>query len=109
LKLSQDKVIATRIGLDSRFNGARQFVIDFQGPDLDAIPQDNPPTAISSCSANAVIMDNYVVWNPFAGAWRVFLSLQPKAGNHEPVDIRCTLHRGNEIASETWTYLWSPP
>ena len=47
LKLSVDKVVATRIGLDGRFTGARQFVIDFEGPDLDAIPEDKPPTAIA--------------------------------------------------------------
>jgi glucans biosynthesis protein len=109
LKLSANKVVATRIGLDSRFTGARQFVIDFEGPDLGLTPQDKPPGAIASCSANGAIVDNYVVWNAFAGAWRVYLSMQPKAGNHDPVDLRCTLRRGNQIASETWTYLWSPP
>ena len=109
LKLSPNKVVATRIGLDSRFAGARQFVIDFEGPDLSAIPEDKPPASIASCSPNGAILDNYVVWNGFAGTWRVYLSMQPKAGNHDPVDLRCTLRRGNQIASETWTYLWSPP
>ena len=27
-----------------------------------------PPDAIASCSANGAIVDNYVVWNEFAGA-----------------------------------------
>ncbi|HWY31014.1 MAG TPA: glucan biosynthesis protein, partial [Candidatus Acidoferrum sp.] len=108
-KLSPNKVVATRIGLDSRFPGARQFVIDFEGPDLGPTPQDKPPGAIASCSTNGAIVDNYVVWNEFAGTWRVYLSMQPKAGDHDPVDLRCTLRRGNQIASETWTYLWSPP
>ena len=109
LKVSMDKVVATRIGPDGRFAGARQFVIDFEGPNLNEIPQDKPPTSIASCSGNAAIVDNYVVWNPYANDWRVYLSMQPKAGNHDPVDLRCTLHRGEQIASETWTYLWSPP
>jgi glucans biosynthesis protein len=109
LRISNDKVVATRIGPDSRFSGARQFVIDFDGPDLDAIPQDAPPTAIASCSPNAVIADNYVVRNTFAGAWRVYLTMQPKPGNRDPVDLRCTLHNGTQVASETWIFLWSPP
>jgi periplasmic glucans biosynthesis protein len=109
LKISTDKVVATRVGLDTRFPGARQFVIDFDGPDLDALPINKPPVAIASCSSNAVIADNYVVRNTFAGTWRVYLTMQPKAGGHDPVDVRCTLHNGNQIASETWTYLWSPP
>jgi len=109
LKISYDKVVAMRIGLDTRFAGARQFVIDFDGPDLDAIPQDKPPTSVASCSANAVISDNYVVRNTLAGTWRVYLTMQPKPGNHDPVDLRCTLQNGKQVASETWTYLWSPP
>jgi periplasmic glucans biosynthesis protein len=109
LKISNDKVVATRIGLDLRYSRARQFVIDFDGPDLDAIPENKPPTAIASCSANAVIADNYVVRNTLAGTWRVYLTMQPKPGVHDPVDLRCTLHNGNQNASETWTYQWSPP
>jgi len=35
--------------------------------------------------------------------------LEPKPGNNDPVDIRCTLQKGNEVLTETWTYLWSPP
>ncbi len=108
LKLSMDKVVATRQGVDTRFAGSRQFVIDFEGPDLSTIPENQPPTSIANCSDNATIADNYVVWNPFEGSWRVFLTMVPKPGNHDPVDLRCTLHRGKEIASETWTFLWNP-
>jgi glucans biosynthesis protein len=41
--------------------------------------------------------------------WRVILKIQPKAGNTDPVDLRCTLQQGTNILSETWTYQWSPP
>ena len=51
VKLSENRVVSTRIGLDTQFEGARQFVIDFDGPKLDAIPDDTPPVAIASCSA----------------------------------------------------------
>jgi glucans biosynthesis protein len=36
------------------------------------------------------------------------LKLEPMADNKDPVDIRCTLQKGEEVLTETWTYHWSP-
>jgi glucans biosynthesis protein len=109
LALSENRVVATRIGLDSDDSTARLIMIDFAGPRLDAISQDNPPAAIANCSTNAAIVDNQVLRNTFLNTWRVVLKMQPKPGNTNPVDIRCTLQNGTNILSETWTYQWSPP
>ena len=109
LKRSENRVVSTRIGPDTQFAGARQFVIDFDGPKLDAIPENKPPVAIASCSGNATIVDNFVTRNPFLGTWRVILKMLPKAGSHEAIDLRCTLQQGTNAVSETWTYQWSPP
>ncbi|HZL77323.1 MAG TPA: glucan biosynthesis protein G, partial [Candidatus Limnocylindrales bacterium] len=109
LKRSENRVVSTRIGPDAQFKGARQFVIDFDGPKLDAISEDKPPVAIANCSAGAAIVDNFVTRNTFLGTWRVILKMQPKAGSHEAIDLRCTLQQGTNVVSETWTYQWSPP
>jgi glucans biosynthesis protein len=109
LKLSENKVVSTRIGADGRTANARQIILDYDGPRLDAILENDPPTAIASCSANAAIVDNQVLRNPFLGTWRVILKLQPKPGNVDPVDIRCTLQKGTNVVSETWAYQWSLP
>jgi glucans biosynthesis protein len=109
LKRSENRVVSTRIGPDAQFAGARQFVIDFDGPKLDAISGDKPPVAIANCSAGAAIVDNFVTRNTFLGTWRVILKMQPKAGSHEAIDLRCTLQQGTNVVSETWTYQWSPP
>jgi glucans biosynthesis protein len=109
LKRSENRVVSTRIGPDGQFAGARQFVIDFDGPKLDTIPEDKPPVAIANCSGGAHIADSFVTRNPFLGTWRVILKMQPQAGSKEAVDLRCTLQQGTNIVSETWTYQWSPP
>jgi glucans biosynthesis protein len=109
LKLSENRVVSTRVGLDAHFAGARQFVIDFTGPKLDAVTENDPPAAIANCSTNAAIVDNLVYRNAFLKSWRVILKMQPKPGNTDPVDLRCTLQKGTNILSETWTYQWSPP
>jgi periplasmic glucans biosynthesis protein len=108
-RLSENKVVATRVGLDAVGSDRRQFAIDFDGPALDAIPESDKPEAIANCSPNAVIYFNQVLRNPYAGAWRVILKMEPKAGNTDPVNLRCTLHKGTNLLSETWTYQWSPP
>jgi glucans biosynthesis protein len=109
LKLSENRVVSMRVGLDAHFENTRQFVMDFVGPKLEAVPDSEPPAAIANCSANAAIVDNLVLRNPFLNGWRVVLKMQPKPGNTDPVDLRCTLQKGTNILSETWTYQWSPP
>ncbi len=109
LKRSENRVVSTRIGPDAQFKGARQFVIDFDGPKFDAIPEEKPPVAIASCSDNATIVDQFVARNTFLGTWRVIVKMQPKPDNHDPVDLRCTLQQGTNVVGETWVYQWSPP
>ena len=109
LKLSPNKVLATRVGVDPRDAPYRQFALDFGGSKLSALPVNTPPRAVSSCSTNATLAETQVFYNSFNHTWRVMLKLQPKTGNKEAVELRCTLKRGEEVLSETWTYLWSPP
>ncbi|MGH7950475.1 MAG: glucan biosynthesis protein [Limisphaerales bacterium] len=108
-KLSENRVVATRVGLDPSCRDCRQIVIDFDGPKLDAISQNHPPRAIVNCSTNAVIVANQTIRNVDEGTWRVVLKMQPKPGNTNPVDMRCTLQNGTNIVSETWSYEWSLP
>ncbi|HEU5397570.1 MAG TPA: glucan biosynthesis protein, partial [Verrucomicrobiae bacterium] len=114
LRLSPDRVVGTRVGLDYHFPNTRQFVIDFAGPDLEKLPADTQLQAISNCSTNAVI-DDCQVLRPCDlpslkhKRWRVILKMQPKSGNSGPVDLRCTLQRGTNVVTETWVYQWSPP
>jgi periplasmic glucans biosynthesis protein len=109
LKLSPNKVLATRVGVDPRDAQCQQFAVDFGGPKLSGLPANTPPEAICSCSTNATLPQTQVFYNSFNHAWRVMLKLQPKAGNKQPVELRCVLKRGAEALSETWTYLWTPP
>jgi glucans biosynthesis protein len=110
MKLSNNnKVVSTRIGLGPNCTNCRQIVIDFAGPGLDATSEGDPPQAIASCSTNAAIVDNQVFHVPELNAWRVVLKMQPNPGNPDPVDLRCTLQKGTNMLSETWTYQWSPP
>jgi periplasmic glucans biosynthesis protein len=108
-RLSENHVVATRVGAEARDSPRRQIHIDFAGPKLEAIPEQSPPKAIANCSENAKIVETQVLRNPFANTWRVLIKFEPQAGNKEPVELRCTLKQGEQASSETWCYLWSPP
>jgi glucans biosynthesis protein len=107
LTFDKDRVISTRIGLDKSNPKIREFAIDFAGSKLKPFTESNPPQAITSCSDNAGIVFSQVYKNPISDSWRVILKFEPH--NKDPVDIRCTLLKGEEVLTETWTYHWSPP
>ena len=108
--LARTASIATRVGVDPRDPGKRQFVIDFDGPRLIVIPETDPPQAIASCSDNAAITECQVFPNPY----QPLVARDSQARAASPATrTRWTsgarLKKGEEIVSETWTYLWSPP
>jgi glucans biosynthesis protein len=109
VKLSENRAVSTRVGIDTATPNCREFIIDFKGPKLDTLTSNNPPQLISNCGTNAVLVDSQVNPCPQLKTWRVELKMQPKPGNKDPVDLRCTLQNGTNILSETWTYQWSPP
>jgi periplasmic glucans biosynthesis protein len=114
IKLSTNMVVATRIGADPRDPKKRQFVVDFTGPRLAALAEGLSPEAVASCSDNATITETQVfsvpAHNPCAvNMWRVTFKMESKPDNKDPVDLRCTLKKGEEVLTETWTFHWSPP
>lgn len=107
--LSPNRVISTRVGAELHDAKKRQIHIDFAGPRLSEIKENEPPTAVTSCSDNAKIYETQVIRNPDADSWRVMIKFEPATDNKEPVELRCTLKVREEAVSETWAYLWSPP
>ena len=109
-RISPNRAIATRIGADPReLTRRRQFVVDFSGPKLTALDEKTFPAAITSCSDNGTIVETQTFKLPTPGVYRAIFKMEPKPGNLNPVDLRCSLKNGEEILTETWTYHWSPP
>jgi len=67
LKLSENRVVATRVGLDSHFQtpGNLSLILRAETGCRDG---NEPPLAIANCSTNAAIVDNLVLRNPFLNA-----------------------------------------
>ena len=87
-----------------------QFVIDFAGPALDALPADAKVEAITTASANARVVESLAYRNPATGAWRMTLRVERlKPANAaepaQPVELRAFLQHDKQTLSETWTNL----
>ncbi|MEI9892383.1 MAG: glucan biosynthesis protein, partial [Chthoniobacter sp.] len=79
-QLSENRVLATRVGAAGPDPAKRQVHIDFGGPGLETIAEKDPPTAVVSCSENAGIYETQVLPNPVDKTWRVILKFEPKSG-----------------------------
>jgi glucans biosynthesis protein len=84
-----------------------QFVIDFAGPALDALPEDAKVEAISSTNANGRVVESLAFRNSATGAWRMSLRVQ-RLDPAQPVELRAFLQHNNHTLSETWTNLITP-
>ena len=92
----------TKLSADA-LNQQIQFVIDFAGPALDALPEDAKIEAISTTSANARVLESLAYHNPATGGWR--LNLRVQRLDNEPVELRAFLQHDQHTLSETWTNL----
>jgi glucan biosynthesis protein len=100
-------VVSTRIGLNPRAQDQKQFVIDFNVPDLTN--EDDPPQIATTCSTNGTIVEADIYRNNPEKTWRVFLNMLPVPGDQSPVDMTCVLKKNDKPVSETWAYRWSLP
>lgn len=106
--LSANRVVATRVGVDSNRPEWRDFVIDFDGPGLKALASGATPEVAASCTGNGRLAGSQILPLPQLQGWRVILKLAPYPTNREPVDLVCRLGQAGNALTETWTYHWMP-
>jgi len=54
----------------------------------------------------ADVLDEHVVKNPATGGWRLTFQVHPKSRN--PVELRAYLADGDDVLTETWSYVLLP-
>ncbi|MGE0348264.1 glucan biosynthesis protein G [Hydrogenophaga sp.] len=84
-----------------------QYVIDFTGPALQALPADAPVKAVVTASANGRVLETLAYPNPATRSWRVTLRVE-RVDAAQPVELRAFLQHHNDTVSETWTHLLLP-
>ena len=84
-----------------------QFVLDFTGPALDALPANAAVKAVVSANANGRVLQTLAYPNPATRTWRVTLRVE-RVDATQPVELRAYLQHNNDTVSETWTHLLLP-
>jgi glucans biosynthesis protein len=88
-------------------DGSIGFVIDFDGPALRKLPPDAKVEGIVSADTNGEVRELVVHRNDVTGGWRLALRFRRQDEN-KPVELRAYLRGGNNILSETWSYILPP-
>lgn len=105
--------VATRLGRGGqpglpRPPGVRKFMVEFLGGPLKDVPYGQKVEPVLSASRGTF---TYVfaeaVPSDVPGHWRAQFDLTVQGP--DPVEMRCYLKVGDEVASETWLYQYHPP
>jgi glucans biosynthesis protein len=97
-------VMQTRVGRGySRLaDDEQQFIVDFTGPSLAALPADAPVEAVVSAPSNGTIVDRHAFRLDATGAWRMTVRVQ-QLNPAEPTELRGFLQSGSDVLTETWS------
>jgi periplasmic glucans biosynthesis protein len=84
-----------------------QFVVDFAGPALDALPADAVVRPVVTADGNGQVLEQLAYPLPAGKRWRLTLRVQ-RLNPARPVELRAFLQHDNHVLSETWTHLLLP-
>lgn len=83
--------------------GELQFIVDFDGPALQALPAEARVDAVVSPLVNARLLQAHA-WRHPGGGWRMALRVQ-RPDPAQPLELRAFLQHGAQALTETWTAL----
>jgi glucans biosynthesis protein len=84
-----------------------QYVVDFAGPALDALPAGASVRAVASADLNGQLLEQLAYPNPAGKGWRMTLRVQ-RLDPAKPVELRAFLQHESHSLSETWTHIILP-
>ena len=82
----------------------QQFIVDFIGPSLTALPPGAVVKAVVSAPANGKIMESNAYRVDATGAWRMTVRVK-QLNPAQPTELRGFLQSGVHILTETWSNL----
>ncbi len=84
--------------------GARRFIVDFAGGDLDYYVKQPDKVEIVPSIAYGRISRAFIVPNPRTEGFRAFIDIVVEPG--QLAEMRAFLKSGNKTLTETWSYPW---
>ena len=100
-------VVQTRIGRGYAELAAdeQQFIVDFTGPSLAALPADATVEAVVTAPSNGKIVDSHAYRVDATGAWRMTVRVKQLRPT-EPTELRGFLQSGRDVLTETWSNIF---
>src|SRR6185503_1709478 len=97
-------VMQTRVGrgYSELAPDEQQFIVDFTGQSLAALPADAAVEAVVSAPSNGKIVDRHAFRLDATGAWRMTVRVQ-RLNPAEPTELRGFLQSGSDVLTETWS------
>ena len=87
-------------------DGARRFIVDFAGGDLDYHLKQPEKVEIVPSIAYGRINRAFIVPNPKTEGFRAFIDIVVEPG--QLAEMRAFLKSGDKTLTETWSYPWRP-
>ncbi len=94
------RVVATRT---TKAKQGTRFLVDFTGGRLGSHAQVTPVVTLRG----GKVIEQHAEHNPFEPGFRASFEVAPDPGARD-VELRAFLKAGDEVLTETWTYLWQP-
>ncbi|HKU13365.1 MAG TPA: glucan biosynthesis protein G [Steroidobacteraceae bacterium] len=85
----------------------QQYIVDFTGPSLNALPADATVKAVVNAPANGQIVESNAYRLEATGAWRMTVIVK-QLNRNEPTELRGFLQSGNDVLTETWSNILPP-
>jgi glucans biosynthesis protein len=97
-------VVQSRIGrgFAELAEDEQQFIVDFTGPSLNALPANAQVKAVVSAPSNGKILESNAYRVEATGAWRMTLRVK-QTNVAQPTELRGFLQSGNDVLTETWS------
>jgi glucans biosynthesis protein len=80
----------------------QQFIVDFSGPSLTALPANAPVKAVVSAPSNGQVVESNAYRLEATGAWRMAVRVK-QTNPAQPTELRGFLQSGDDVLTETWS------
>jgi glucans biosynthesis protein len=102
-------VTQTRVGrgFADLADDEQQFIVDFKGPSLAALPPGSEVKAVVSAPANGEIVESNAYYVDATSAWRMMVRVR-QLDPAQPTELRGFLQHGDDVLTETWSNLLLP-
>jgi periplasmic glucans biosynthesis protein len=102
-------VVQTRVGrgFAELAENEQQFIVDFSGPSLTALPANATVKAVVSAPSNGQIIESNAYRVEATGAWRMAVRVK-QTNAAQATELRGFLQSGNDVLTETWSNVLPP-